>query len=135
MSTTDKVATGTEVGLSLVTLGLTAKIPVPSGGVMTGTRYVGAAEAATIEQTGMVPNTNAFNVPKQVFYTPEPPMSSASAAQEAYQLGSTPTHAVELDTSGVHNTYGGNVENGSGIELITPDTIPATRVRKLEMPK
>ncbi len=58
-------------------------------------------------------------------------MSSASAAQDAYQLGSTPTHAVELDTSGVHNTYGGNVENGNGIELITHDQIPATKVTKL----
>ena len=98
----------------------------------TGTRYVGAGEAAVIEQTGMVPNTNAAGAAKQVFYTPEPPMSSASAAQDAYQLPSTPTHAVELDTSNVHNTYGGNVENGNGVELITHDKIPAKNVTKLD---
>jgi len=102
------------------------------GAVMTGTRYVGAGEAAVISETGMVPNTNALGAPKQVFYTPESPMSSASAAQDAYQLPSTPTHAVELDTSGVNNTYGGNVENGNGIELITHDKIPATKITKLD---
>ena len=100
--------------------------------VMTGTRYVGAGEAAVIEQTGMVPNTNAAGALKQVFYTPESPLTSASAAQEAYQLPSTPTHAGELDTSAVHNTYGGNVENGTGIELITEDPIPATKITKLD---
>jgi RHS repeat-associated protein len=102
------------------------------GGVMTGTRYVGTGEAALIEQTGMVPNTTASGAAKPIFYTPESPMSSASAAQDAYQLPSTPTHAVELDTSAVHNTYGGNVENGNGIEVVTHDKIPATKITKLD---
>jgi RHS repeat-associated protein len=131
MSTTDKASFTTETLLGLGTLFLAPKIPALPSAVMTGTRYVGPAEAAIIGETGMVPNVTLRGELKAVFYTPESPMSSASAAQDAYQLGTTPTHAVELDTSGVHNTYGGNVENGNGIELITHDQIPATKVTKL----
>jgi hypothetical protein len=100
--------------------------------ISSGTRYVGADEAQLIKETGMVPNTNAAGVPKTIFfYTPEDPLTSASAAQEAYQLSSTPTHVVELDPSRIVNTYGGNVEGGSGIELTTKQPIPALRVTPL----
>jgi len=80
----------------------------------------------------MVPNTNVAGAAKPVFYTPESPLSSASEAQSTYQLGDTPTHAAELDTSRIHNTYGGNVENGSGIEMTTQDQIPVTKLNKLD---
>jgi hypothetical protein len=96
--------------------------------ISTGTRYVGSAEAEVIRGTGMVSNVDAAGVPKTIFYTPEAPLSSASAAQEAYQLPNTPTHAVELDPSNIENTYGGNVEGGSGIELTTKQSIPAVRI-------
>ena len=97
----------------------------------TGTRYVGSNEARAIQNGGMtVPNTNAAGVPKQVFYTPEDPMygSTPQEIKDAYQLPSMPTHIVTLDTTGISNSYGGNVEGGTGIELITGQPIPAISV-------
>jgi hypothetical protein len=95
--------------------------PEASPAVSTGTRYVGPGEAQVIMDTGMVPDTDAAGAPKPVFYTPEDPMVDASAAeiQNAYQLPNTPTHIVTLDTTGISNSYGGNVEGGTGIEMIT----------------
>jgi RHS repeat-associated protein len=98
----------------------------------TGTRYVGPQEAQLIEDTGLVPNTDVALNPKSVFYTPESPLSSASEAQQAYQLGSTPTHVVELDTTNISNTYGGNVDGSPWhTEMITHDQIPVTNISKL----
>lgn len=103
-----------------------------SGGVISsGTRYVGSGEAQVINDTGMVPNTNAAGAPKTIYYTPEAPLNSASAAQQAYQLPVTPDFAVELNPSGITNTYGGTVEGGSGIELTTNQPIPAIRITPL----
>lgn len=102
------------------------------GATILGTRYVGPVEAAIIERTSMVPNSDVSDNPKLVFYTPEPPVRSASQARAMYQLPFTPTHVVELDTSEVHNTYGGNVEGGSGIELATADEIPAIKLTTLD---
>jgi RHS repeat-associated protein len=102
--------------------------------VTSGTRYVGAGEAALIEETGMIPNTNAAGALKNFFYTPEDPMSSASAAQAAYNLDTTPSSVATFDASGLSNLYGGNVEGGSGIELIAQPTqpIPATSLSRLK---
>jgi RHS repeat-associated protein len=99
-----------------------------------GTRYVGAGEATLIEGTGMIPNTNAQGVLKNFFYTPEDPMGSASAAQAAYNLDTTPSSVVTFDASGLRNLYGGNVEGGAGIELIAQPTqpIPATSLTPLK---
>ncbi len=98
--------------------------------IATGTRYVGAGEAqAILDGDMLVPNVTVAGDAKAVFYTPEAPLASATEAQEAYQLPSTPTHFVELDTTGINNTYGGNVEGSPfHTEMITNDQIPAIRV-------
>jgi hypothetical protein len=57
-------------------------------------------------------------------YTPEDPMSSASGAQAAYNLGTTPSSTVAFDASGLTNIYGGNVEGGTGLELVAQPTQP-----------
>jgi hypothetical protein len=71
---------------------------------------------------------------KNFFYTPEDPMGSASAAQAAYNLDTTPSSVVTFDASGLRNLYGGNVEGGTGIELIAQPTqpIPATSLTPLK---
>jgi RHS repeat-associated protein len=101
--------------------------------VMTGTRYVGAGEAAYIESNGTIPITDAAGAAKQFFYTPEDPMSSASAAQAAYNLPYTPSAVTTFDGTGISNSYGGNVDGGTGIELIGQPSqpIPATSLTPL----
>lgn len=116
----------------------TAPAPIPpepnaaESAVGTGTRYVGPVEAQVIQDTGMVPNTNAVGDPKTIFYTPDAPLGSASAAQKAYNLPTTPTNVVTLDPSGIQNVYGGNVENGTGIELGTRQAMPGSDVHPLK---
>ena len=90
-----------------------------------GTRYVGPGEAEVIEQTGQVPNTDIAGKQKNVFYTHDAPIDSASGAQDAYQLPVRPTHRVEVDTTNANPVYGGNVDGGNGSELITNNTLPA----------
>ena len=90
-----------------------------------GTRYVGEAEARIIERTGRVPNTNAAGEPKTVFYTHDKPLDSAAEAQAAYNLPQKPTHRVTVDTRNAQPGSAGNVENGTGIELMTDRSLPA----------
>lgn len=103
--------------------------PCPPTGA---TRYVSEGELNVIRQTGRVPNTNRLGLPKQVFYTPEDPLQSAEAAFNAYQLPEMPSHVVTLDTSGVTNSYAGNVEGSPfNIEMVTHESIPVTCIEPL----
>ncbi|MFH1318478.1 MAG: RHS repeat-associated core domain-containing protein, partial [Candidatus Omnitrophota bacterium] len=94
-------------------------------------RYVGSGEALEADTTGYAPNTTIRGKPKPVFYTPDKGLTSASQAQRTYNLPNTPTHRLNLNTSRTTNIYGGNVECGTGIEIITNEKIPVTSVTKL----
>ncbi|MDP2905898.1 MAG: RHS repeat-associated core domain-containing protein [Candidatus Omnitrophota bacterium] len=103
-----------------------------ANGLLTiGYRYVGEKEAAEIGRTGKVPNMNARNESKNVCYTPDSPVDSASEAKKKYNLKNNPTHRVDLDISNTKADYGGNVEGGKGIEMTTRKQIPAKDVTKL----
>jgi RHS repeat-associated protein len=98
-----------------------------------GYRYVGTEEAEYVMRTGNVPNTYKDGItPKGVLYTPEEGVTFASQAQQIYNLPSKPTYRIGLDTSNVTNVYGGNVEGGTGVEMMTRDEIPATSIVKLD---
>ena len=97
-----------------------------------GTRYVGASEAQTIKETGIVPNVTRRGQAKDVFYTPEAPLDSASEAQRVYNLPETPTHRVTVDTTKAAPDYAGSVTGGSGIEATTRQQLPAVRVEELK---
>jgi hypothetical protein len=43
-----------------------------------------------------------------------------------------PTHRVEVDVSGGRFDYAGNSATGGGLEIRTPDRLPATKVEKLD---
>lgn len=94
-------------------------------------RYVGPKEAAKIAKEGYVTNVDQYDIPKNVLYTPDEPLTSASQAQNVYNLPNTPTHRVGLDTNGITNIYGGNVEGKTGIEISTPERIPAVDIEQL----
>jgi hypothetical protein len=97
----------------------------------TGYRYVGPEEAAKIAETGRVPNVSKSGISKSVFYTPEKPLFSASQAQNVYNLNGVPTHRIGLNTAKTTNIYGGNVDGGVGIELVTQEEIPAVDIQEL----
>jgi RHS repeat-associated protein len=105
-------------------------------GIGTVVRYASAGEAEAAAETGFIPNTDQFGNPKSIFVTPEGPLSSASDAESAYQIGSqnplgpspTPTHVIIGDANGITFDYGGNVEGGTGIELTTTQPIPVISV-------
>jgi len=97
------------------------------------TRYVGDGEAeAIMNNNGIVPNVKSDGITlKNVFYTNDLPLNSASGAQQAYQLPNTPTYRVTVITREVVNIYGGNVQGGTGSELITRQQMQAIEVIKL----
>lgn len=92
-----------------------------------GTRYVGEGEAAVIEKTKRVPNTTATGESKTVFYTHDKPHNSAAEAQAAYKLPEVPTHRVTVDTRSAKPGAAGNVEGGTGIELMTDRSLPTIK--------
>jgi len=100
------------------------------GQVNTVTRYVGPNEAQAAQNTGFIPNVDAAGNPKDVYVTPEPPMANAGQAASTYQIN-TPTHVITGDASNTTFNYGGNVENGTGIELRTTQQIPVISVTPL----
>ena len=102
-----------------------------SGGT-TSYRYVGPGEAAEALKTGYAPNYDQYGKPKTVYYTPDPPLTSASQAQQTYNLPNTPTHRLNLDTSRVTNTYGGNGQGINGIEMMTNNKIPVKSIQELD---
>ena len=107
--------------------------PPNTGGSRTqGTRYVGEGEAKVIKETRRVPNTNAAGDPKTIFYTHDKPVKSASEAQKAYNLPSKPTHSVTVDTRNAKPGAAGNVEGGTGIEVMTDRPLPAKNVKPLD---
>ena len=88
----------------------------------TGYRYVGSSEAE-LAQNGVIPNVDQFGQPRNIFYTTDESLNSGNQAQTAYNLSSTPTYRLEFNTNDITNLYGGNVEGGTGTELVTTQTI------------
>jgi RHS repeat-associated protein len=97
----------------------------------TGYRYVGPDEAAKIAEIGKVPNVSRSGISKNVFYTPEEPLFSAFQAKDFYNLKELPTHRIGLNTAKTTNIYGGNVDGGTGIELVTGEEIPVVDIQEL----
>jgi RHS repeat-associated protein len=112
------------------------KIPITPKNV--AYRYVGSAEARIAESTQRVPNVKLSGEPKNVFYSPQK-YTSATEAEAALRIGrqnpisptATPTHRITVDATKPNWTYGGNVEGGTGTELITRDQLPVLRIDPL----
>lgn len=110
-----------------------------AGPVNTVYRYVGPGEAQVAEETGFIPNTDQYGNPKSIYVTADEPVTSASDAESAYQIGAqnpsgpsaTPTHVITGNAEGIPFDYGGNVEGGSGTELKTSQPIPVTSIRPI----
>jgi hypothetical protein len=104
----------------------------------TAFRYVSEAEARVVQQSGFVPNVTQAGKAKNVFYSPEQ-FTSASAAEDALRIGgknplgptATPTHRITVDASGANWNYGGSVQGGPGVELITTEQLPVLRIDPL----
>jgi RHS repeat-associated protein len=105
----------------------------------TVTRYVGAGEANTAAKTGYIPNTDQEGNPKQVFVTPEAPLTNGSEAETAYQIGtqnplnpsSSPTYVITGDTTGVTFNYSGYIGDTDHIQMRTTDRIPVITIQPL----
>lgn len=105
----------------------------------TAYRYVGEKEAMFADDEGYIPNTTQKGDPKNVFISPNR-YTVVAEAESALQIGAqnpngttaSPAFRVTVDTSGVHFLYAGNVEGGTGIELVTRQTLPVIRVEPLE---
>lgn len=98
-----------------------------------GVRYVGPDEAAGAAKNGVIPNTHFDKVtPKNVFYTNDAPLTSASQAKAAYNLPTMPTHRITFSMKEVVNIYGSTVEGGTGTELITRQQIQVINIEPLK---
>ena len=82
----------------IVTAGVRTDGPAAAG------RYMGPAEAATVEATGQVPNVNDAGRPRTIHYTMDRPLQSAGEAQAKYNLTSTPTHYCAFPGCNVQNS-------------------------------
>jgi hypothetical protein len=97
----------------------------------TGYRYVSEGELNVIKKTGTIPNTDRAGNLKDVFVSPDK-YNTVSGAEKGLQIGKqnpfgatdSPMYRVEFDMSTVKFKYGGNVQGGTGIELITEQVIP-----------
>ena len=102
-------------------------------------RYVGASEAAVIESSRTIPSVDRLGFPRQVFTTTDL-YATAQEAEAGLQMGrinpigatSPPTHRVTYYRNAVRYSYAGNVEGGTGIEMITDQPIPIIRIDRLQ---
>ncbi|MBB6214115.1 hypothetical protein HNQ80_000184 [Anaerosolibacter carboniphilus] len=101
------------------------------GTTSTGYRYVSEGELNVIKKTGTIPNTDRAGNLKDVFVSPVK-YDTVAGAEEGLQIGKqnpfgateSPMYRVEFNTNGIKFRYGGNVEGGTGVELITEQSIP-----------
>lgn len=106
----------------------------------TAYRYVGESEMKEIRKTGQIPNTNSAGDLKDVFVSPNK-YNTVSSAENGLRIGSknpygptgSPKYRVEFSMDTVKYRYGGNVEGGTGIELITEQPIPIDITRIYRM--
>ena len=103
-------------------------------------RYVSGVEAQIAEKSGRVPNVDPSGNPRSVFYSPDR-YDSAAEAERALRMGrhnpagptASPTHRITVGSRRANWGYGGNVEGGSGIELLTDEALSVLRVEALEI--
>ncbi|WP_339061221.1 hypothetical protein [Tepidibacillus marianensis] len=101
------------------------------GAGSTGYRYVSEGELNVIKKTGTIPNTDRAGNLKDVFVSPVK-YNTVTDAEKGLQIGKqnpfgateSPMYRVEFNTNGIKYRYGGNVEGGTGVELITEHSIP-----------
>ena len=101
-------------------------------------RYVGNSEAAVIQNSRIIPNIDRLGYPKQVF-TSTNLYTSTKEAEVALQIGrmnptgptSPPTYRVTYSRNAARYSYAGNVQGGTGIELVTDQLIPIIRIDRL----
>lgn len=101
-------------------------------------RYVSEGEAQAAESLGRVPNTDLLGQARSVFYSPDY-IASSSEAEQALQIGelnpggstTSPTFRITASAEGAQWTYGGNVEGGTGIEMLTEQALKVLRVDPL----
>ncbi len=87
---------------------------------------------------GSVPNVDRFGQARNVFYSPNL-YSSASAAEEALRIGrlnplgatESPRWRIEVDPARANWRYAGNVEGGTGIEMLTDRALRVISVEEL----
>ncbi|MGB7604266.1 MAG: RHS repeat-associated core domain-containing protein [Lutisporaceae bacterium] len=94
-------------------------------------RYVGEGEKAFIEKNGYIPNVDMNLKSKDIFVSPNE-FTSISDAESALRIGiknpfgatQSPLYRVDFNMNSVNYRYAGNVEGGTGIEMITEQRIP-----------
>ena len=94
-------------------------------------RYVSEGELKIIQKTGTIPNTDIAGNLKDVFVSPGK-YDTIIDAEKALRIGKqnpfgateSPMYRIEFNTNGIKFGYGGNVEGGTGIEMITKQSIP-----------
>ena len=98
-------------------------------------------EFKIIQKTGKIPNTNRVGDLKDVFVSPNK-YDTISETEKGLQIGkqnpfgpyTSPMYRVEFDMNSVKYRYGGNVQGGTGLELITEQAIPVdlSKIYKLK---
>ena len=72
-----------------------------AGPAAMGTRYMGAGEAAVVEQSGMIPATNAAGRARVIHYTTDASTMSSAEAQAEYILPEAPTRMCQFQLCNV----------------------------------
>jgi hypothetical protein len=93
-------------------------------------RYVSDGEAQAAQNGGSIPNTDVAGNLRSVFYSTDR-YESASEAESALQIGAenpagataSPTWRLAASGAGADWSYGGNVDGGSGVELLTENAL------------
>jgi len=101
-------------------------------------RYVSDGEATAARNLGRVPNTDVLGQPRSVFYSPDY-IDSVAEAENSLQIGSmnpggataSPGYRITASPQGAQWTYGGNVAGGSGIEMLTDQSLKILRIDHL----
>ena len=125
--------------------GVVGRAAAQGGAVTTVIRYVSPGEAASIQDAlatdgkAVIDNVTRSGAPKNVFVTPDAPLTSVSEIETAYQIGSenplgpgpSPTHVVTGNAEGITFDYAGTVEGGTGIEMTTKQQIPVISIKPI----
>lgn len=119
------------------TVGKWGKKGVIQGG-KTAYRYVSKGEALIAKSRGLVPNISKTGKIKNVFYTSKK-YFDVNFAEEALQIGKknplgvnpSPTHRITVDSKNANWIYGGNIDGGTGVELITNMELPVMSIDEI----
>ena len=97
------------------------------GGGGTVTRYMGPDEARIARESGEIPNVGRDGARRPTHVTTDPPVNSASAAEDLYEIG-RPTHRATVPADRVDGLGtapdGRSRTSGGGSQAATNNTIP-----------